>query len=517
MDLKVEHHEDHTAELIVEVDDDSLNSARRKAAKRLAKELRIPGFRPGKAPYNVILGYVGEAGLTQEAIEDLSNDIYRQALEESEVDPYAPGEITDIDTEDGVTLTFVVPKQPVVELGNYREDLRLEYEVDEVTDKDVEKSLARTRENLVLTEYVNRPAAMGDQVIINVRGVFVKDEDDEEDEAKDTVENAVEAEDDAEANLDDNDAEEEDSEEVYIDQEEMSYILLDDPDRDLAPGFSEEIVDITAGEVIEFSLTFADDEEDADLAGRMVHFTVEATEVNAVIMPDEDDFLADLASDGELKTLDELNEKLRSQLTEIFENRASEVYADKVLEQLVEMADVAYPEAAIEHYLDDVIEELDSYFKNQTGLQLSDYLRVTGGEMDEIRQQNRPRAVTRLQNSLVLSKLVEIEKVTVDSDAIQAEIQRQAETFGGEQAEIFLEILNSDEHIERTALNLLTQETIKRMTDIAKGLNPPLPAEDSDNGDDTDEPETAEDASDTEAAVAGEVAVEDETDTASEE
>ena len=133
LNVQTEHLENHTARITVDVDAEQINQAMRQAARQIAKKARIPGFRPGKAPFNVIVTMFGYEYVLGEALEKIGNDIYREALETSGVEPYAPGNLEKMD-EGGQKLTFIVPKQPEVELGDYRE-VRIEHEPIEVTDE----------------------------------------------------------------------------------------------------------------------------------------------------------------------------------------------------------------------------------------------------------------------------------------------------------------------------------------------------------------------------------------------
>jgi trigger factor len=491
LELQVEHLENHTAQLIVKVDDEKLEKAMRNAAKRLSKELRIPGFRPGKAPYNVVLNLVGKDGLTNEALEDVGNDIYKDALEESGIEPYASGEITDVNTDEGLTLTFVVPKRPEVELGDYRE-IRIDFEEPEVTDKDVENGLERTRESLALSEKVDRAAQMDDRAVLDIKGVFATAD------AKAEVEEAA-AEENDETEADDIDDEEEtnNEEEFFVNSRRFDFILTADSTRDLIVGFSQEIVGASVGDELHFSLTFPDDEEDEDLAGRTVDFEVTVSEVQALTLPEVDDFMAELASDGEIKTLDELRDKMREQLVETLEQQADEAYGEKVLSQIAETATITYPDAVLNDYIDDILGELDQNLRQRMGLGLDDYIKVTGNSREALREENRERATERLRKTLVLTELAQTEELTTNDEELDAEVEKQAQNFG-DQSDVFRDFLNSEYYRSQLASNLVTQRTVRRLIDIAKGKNPEKGIEREDDGDDTD----SNDESDSQEVVA---------------
>ncbi|NDJ86888.1 MAG: hypothetical protein GYB66_13485 [Chloroflexi bacterium] len=471
MDVKVEHKDGHIAELTVTVDDEVINKGKRKAAKRLAGEMRIPGFRPGKAPYNVVAGLVGEVTLTQEAIEEVGNDIYRQALDESGIEPYTQAEISDVNIDDGIKITFSVPKSPDVNLGDYR-SLRLDYSVKDVTEEQVEKSLARTVESLALREQVDRPPKMGDEVVMNIRGVFAEAEETAED--SDDEENGDASSEDAEDSHDhEHKHDHEEQPRIFMDERQYSYILLPDPDRDMLPGFSEALVGITPFQATSFSSRFPDDHEDEDVAGKRVDFEATITSVNRLVYPEQDDFMAQLASDNELENMEQLRERLRKNLEEIFEKDADDAYADEALAALIDLATISYPEAIVDDYIDDIIEEMDGYLREQAGLSLEDYLRYTNRSRDAVREEQRDQAITRMKKSLVLTELAKEEELLVRDGEIQAEIANQVARFGGDQADLFMRVLDSPEYRNQVAMQLVSQRTVQRLIDIAKGKEPP--------------------------------------------
>jgi trigger factor len=187
LNVQTEHLENHTARITVEVDAEQINQAMRQAARQIAKKARIPGFRPGKAPFNVIVTMFGYDYVLGEALENVGNDIYRQALEESQIEPYAPGSLEKTEAG-GQKLTFIVPKRPTVDLGDYRE-VRVEHEPIEVTDAMLNRAIERMRQDEALVEEVERPARLGDQVLCShisvTRAPLADDEvdgDDDQDE-----------------------------------------------------------------------------------------------------------------------------------------------------------------------------------------------------------------------------------------------------------------------------------------------------------------------------------------------
>ena len=167
MKIEKEQLEDHQIKLNVEIDAEPFENAKRQAARKIAKKVKVPGFRPGKAPYNVILRQVGEGAIVEEAMDILIDDIYPKVLEEAEINPYGPGSLEKVESLDPPTFHFVVPLAPEVELGDYKA-LELAYEIPEVTEEEIEEQIATLRQQQAITEKSEEPAKEGDRVFFQI-------------------------------------------------------------------------------------------------------------------------------------------------------------------------------------------------------------------------------------------------------------------------------------------------------------------------------------------------------------
>ncbi|NJL94315.1 MAG: trigger factor family protein [Anaerolineae bacterium] len=174
MNLQVEHIANHLAQLTVVVDAKQTDEAKRKAAQRLGKQVRVPGFRPGKAPYNVVARMLGEEAILEEAVENLADKTYKQALEASNIDPVAMGTLVkyETDAEGVLSMIFNVPKQPEIDLKEYRE-LRRELVIEPVTDEMLRDSLEDLREEHAVVEEVQRAAQVGRPTQDRLAGALV--------------------------------------------------------------------------------------------------------------------------------------------------------------------------------------------------------------------------------------------------------------------------------------------------------------------------------------------------------
>lgn len=501
VNVQTEHLDTHHARLTVDVDPDILNKAMRQAARKISKKARIPGFRPGKAPFNVIVNFFGYEYVLSEAMDKIGDEVYRSALDKSGLEPYGPGTLEDIQ-DGGQKLIFSFPKMPEVDLNDYR-SIRVDYEEDEVTDEMVNRAMENLRQAQAIIEDVDRPAKLGDQVVLSHVAVTMLPADDEDDandlddstdetnlphEAADSSLPATETDEDDEAEVDDvdeldeiddlddlDDLDDEDNRVTLFHDHNYEYVLhADDNDEMLYPGFAEELVGASAGDELKFYLEVPEDDEDEEIAGRTLFCEAHIDQVQARTVPEWSDDLAQRVSDNDSETLLELRMNVRQQLTESMEKVLNQQIADEALDELVDMATFYYSEEFVNDYIDQFIEQLERNI-NQQGLQLADWLRITQQTKDDLREQYREIAEMRGKRSLVLSELIEQENLTVSDEDINAEIDRMSQALGaGDQAEQFKQFLNSDFNRTNVANELISERAQNRLAAIAKGEDPPI-------------------------------------------
>jgi trigger factor len=492
LNVQTEHLENHTARITAEVDAEQINQVMRQAARQIAKQARIPGFRPGKAPFNVIVTMFGYDYVLGEALDKVGNDLYREALEKSGIEPYAAGSLEEV-KEGGQKIVFVVPKQPTVELGDYRA-VRVEHEPIEVTDEMLDRALERMREDEALVEDVDRPARYGDQVMLShveVRLVPLDKDDeaaedeldkgDEEDEDQggdeDDEAEEIEEQDDEDDDEDEDESDDDDDLVTLFHEHNHKYILYEDPEKEeLFPGFAAELVDAVAGNELVFFLDVPEDDEDDQIAGRKLECEAHVEQVHSRIVPEWTDDLAKRISDGESETLLELRIKTRKSLEETAENMTNRDVALKALDEITKTSTIKYPDELVQDYITDFVKSLEQNIRRQ-GLKLEDWLRITHQTQDDLREQYRQAAVARAERALVLSEFVRQEHLTVSADEIDSEIDQLSKAFGSdEQAEQFKQFFASDQSRFNIQNDLLTDRAMIQLAGIAKGENPPVGA-----------------------------------------
>lgn len=418
-------------EMIIEVEPERVEEAMRKAARAISQQAKIPGFRPGKAPYHIVLQTFGRQTVLEEALEDLGQELYSQALDEAGIDPYGPGKLVNIQWEP-LVLTFHVPMPPEIDLGDYRR-LRLDVPPVEVTDEEIEKELEEARKAHAVWNPVEREAQMGDQVVFQF---------------------------------------------TFADEEgspETSETVLGE-DSTLLPGLMEKLVGMRAGETRTFEVTFPEDWDDEKLAGQTHTITVTAQEVKERELPDLDELPALM---GDFQDLEALKSYIRSQLLQVKEKERDNELIDKALTILTEQAKIAYPDFMVDEAVDDILADHDSILRRQ-GFSLDDYLRVLHIEREAYRQQQRPEAEQRLRRTLVLTKLAELEKLVVEDQEVQAEAEARAQSSSN--PEMMRQVYDMPEVRRYLRNQLLVEKVQQRVLEIVTGRAPELPAEEPAGG-----------------------------------
>ncbi len=429
--IETEELEDREVQLTVEVPSERLQSAMRTTARRLSHETKIPGFRPGKAPYNIVVQKFGEEVVFQETLDDLGQEIYRQALDQSELEPYGPGSLNEIVSRDPLVLRYAVPLLPEVNLGKYRE-LRLSYEEPEVSDETLEEAMERLRQSRALIEPVDRPVQLSDVVVIDIQGELREPPDEES--------------------------------AIILDNKGIEVLVTEDTDWPV-PGVAEHLVGLEIGNERDFEYTFPEDYPSEELRDLIADFHIKCLEVKSRFVPEWTDNLA--SNIGEYDDLLDLRLKLRESLHERTQQEAEAEFAQQVIEATVEGATTSFPPLMLREETDELVTELERSLQGQN-LSLEDYLKIEKKSEEELRTELEPRARKRLSRALVLGKVVELEKIKVGEEEVNSEIDRIVAPFK-EHSEELRKSFDNPLGRRRLTLDLLTNKAIRHLVSIAQG------------------------------------------------
>lgn len=412
--------------LTIEVEPERLQKPLREAAQRLNRRHPIPGFRPGKAPYTMMERIYGKEVIYNEMLYQVGNEWYQEALQQSQLEPYAQGQMEIVQLEP-LTLKINVPVQPEVTLGDYHH-IRIVPRPVEVGPAEVDQALTQIQESQAIWVPVEHTAMLGNQIVIDVVGTS------------------------AEGQL--------------FEQKDLTLELSEDLSP---PDLRQNLVGMRIGETKEFDVEYPADFHDANLAGKRVHFQVTVKAVKEKELPPLDDALAQ--SVGSYETLAELRAHIERELRKRKEEEAKDDALEEALDALVDQATLEYPDIAVEHELDAIIASRADNLRQQ-GFTLEGYLQIIGKTLPQLRAELRPQAEKRLKRSLVLNKFAEVEGIAVEDQEVDDEVNRLSESFG-QQAEVIKTALSTEESLHSIAYTVRRRKALERLLAIASGQGMP--------------------------------------------
>ena len=386
MTVTVERKAASQVALQVEASAGEVEAAIDASLRRLASRVRIPGFRPGKAPSAMVERAVGWEAVRHETVDHLVPDLYRRALDESGVEPVTDPELDlgELERDKPLKFTATVTVKPEVDLRDYQ-SLRVPMETTEITDERVEEAIQGARRRHGELADVDRAAQAGDVL----RCTLVMRRGDEV--------------------LSGGDAEER---ELELDREQVIPAIVDG------------VLGLTAGESRTFETILPEDYRQEELRGATVTIDVTVHAVRERALPPEDDSLAVL--DGHGTTLDELREYYRTRLTEEAAEQDRESHEAAALEALRDHVRVDIPEAMVEREIERQITDLE-FRLGSLGLPLDRYLEMSGQTRDALRAERRESATQRVRLELALDALANAEGIEVDESQVQREATTVAE------------------------------------------------------------------------------------------
>lgn len=385
------------------------------AFKRAVKRVNAPGFRKGKLPRAVFNKMYGEEALYQDAVDYVLPRAYTKAIDELEVSPLAMPDIDvkEISKEEGVKFEAVVTVKPNVELGEYK-NLGLEKDSVEVTDADVEERLDSLLSRQAEWQIKEGESKKGDIVVIDFKG-FIGDEAFEGGEAKG----------------------------YELELGSGSFI----------PGFEEQLEGKVAPVDTVVNVTFPENYQVADLAGKEAKFEVTVHDVKEKVLPElTDEFVKEFTKEA-ASTVAEYKEKLKEEIKLEKENLAEKSYSDKVISTAVENAKLSVPEKLVEQEVDSMFEQFTGNLSRQ-GLSFDLYQQFTGKGEAELKTEMKSDAENKIKTSFVLGEIAEVEKVEVTDADIDAEVKELATMYNmteeGIKQRISVEDLRGELVIQKT-------------------------------------------------------------------
>lgn len=392
MATNVVKNDDKTVTLEVTLDGDVWKSARDAAFEKIRKSMNIKGFRKGHVPAAMAKKLISAEGVNEQAAYDAAQNALISGLDETKIE-FVESPVLDIREagKDKAVLTFTGEVYPEAELGQYK-GFGIKKEEETVTDEDVDnavKEQAKRKADLVVVEDES-PAENGETVTIDFVGKM-------------------------------------DGEPFEGGSAEDFKLMLGS--HRMIEGFEEQIEGMKTGETKEITVTFPENYQAANLAGKEAQFDITVKEIEKEVLPEiNDEFAASLELE-DVKTLDELKDHIRKQLQAAKDEQAEDAFTQAVLEKAVENAKVDIPSALVDREVDNMLQMMINQIR-QSGMDPQMYFQVMNQHPEELKESMRPEAVARLTNTLVLDAIAKAEDLTVSDEDVERELKVLAENFG---------------------------------------------------------------------------------------
>ncbi|MSS42249.1 trigger factor [Anaerosalibacter bizertensis] len=427
MNAVLEKKENNKATFTIEIGEDKFEKAIQKSYLKNRNRFNIPGFRKGKAPRKIIEMNYGEEIFYEEALNIILPEAYESAIDELELEPVEQPQVDIEELEKGKPVVFKieVTVKPEVKLGEYKsiEVEKVEYNV---KDEDVEKELNSIQEmNARLIDASDREIKDGDILNIDFEG--------------------------------------------YIDEEKFEGGTAENQQLEIGsnkfiPGFEEQLIGKKKGEEVEVKVNFPEDYFEESLKGKEAIFKVTINEIKEKELPELDDEFAKDVS--EFDTLDEFKESIKEKLEKDMKNKEKVEQEGKVIDKVVEMSEVDIPEVMVDNQIQNEMGQLD-YSLRMQGLSIDQYFELTNTDIEDFKEQIKPEAEKRVKTELVLEEIAKVEKIEVENEDIDKELEKMAEQYQTEDVEKFKEDMKKGD-LEYIKTGIIRDKTIELLMANAK-------------------------------------------------
>ncbi|MBP1545531.1 MAG: trigger factor [Oscillospiraceae bacterium] len=376
-------------ELEVEATAEEFEAAVQTAYQKAKNKINVPGFRKGKAPRKMIEKLYGEACFYDDAVNAMVPEVVGAAIDEAGIELVDRPEIdvTSLSKEAGVSFKVKCTAKPEVEISDYK-GIEVEKSVKTVTDEDVDNRLKSMQErNGRLITVEDRAVENGDTVVIDFEGFM-----------------------DGKA----------------FDGGKEDGFSLKIGSGQFIPGFEEQIIGKSTGEEFTINVTFPENYQMEELAGKPAEFRIKLHEIKATELPELDD---DFAKDtSEFDTLDELKADVRKKLEESAEKNAEAAAENAVYDALIEKMSAEIPQVMFENKIDDMVKDFEIRLSQQ-GLDLPMYLSFTGMDEAAFRDTFKDQAEKTVKLRLALEKIAKLENIEVTDEQVMEELKKMSEAY----------------------------------------------------------------------------------------
>ena len=387
MNVKSVEKENGKAKVVVEIDKPEFEQALNKAYAKCRKDIMLPGFRKGKAPRKMVESMYGATVFYEDAVNEIFPEIYTTAIVDQQLKAVGSPSVSNMDTpeEGGVVLTIETELYPEVTLGQYK-GIEVPRREAKVEDSEVDAELNRMAERNARIETVDRPAQMGDTVVIDFEGF-------------------------------------EDGKPFQGGKAEDYSLTLGS--GSFIPGFEEALVGAVAGEERDVNVTFPENYA-KELAGNPAVFKCKVHEVKESIKPELDDEFAKDVS--EFDTLDALKNDIRARFTKSREEQNERAFESAAVQLAAANMTCNVPACMIDEQVDHQLEQFAYQLQSQ-GMKMEDYTKMIGGDLSSLRQSMRPMAEQTVRSDILLSEIAHAENLEVTDEEVEEELKKLAEQY----------------------------------------------------------------------------------------
>lgn len=382
--------ETNRVQLEVAVDGESFKNAINKVYKKQVKNINIPGFRKGKVPKAVVEKMYGKEVFYEDAMQELYPKALQDAADEAGlrvVNDKIDLDVTEV-SEEGFTFKATVTTYPEITVSDYK-GIEVEAVSAEVTDEKINEEIDKARQRASSVATVDDRAAQdGDITVIDFEGF-------------------------------------KDGEPFEGGKAENYSLTLGS--GSFIPGFEEQIVGHSTDEEFTINVTFPEEYQVEELAGAPVEFKIKLHEIKTRILPElDDEFVKDVSESA--STVDEYKAEVSKELSETLAKERENDIENKLVDALVEKVEGEIPDAMYDNKVTDMMKEFEMRL-NQQGLDINTYMQYTGMTEDVMREQYHDEAVKRVKIRLALEKIAEVENISADDEAVEAEFKKLADMY----------------------------------------------------------------------------------------
>ncbi len=378
-------------EIKIELTAEEIQPQLEKAAMKLSEETKIEGFRPGKAPYDIVRSKLGDGAILEQAIDNIVLDAYYAVLKDKEILTIGQPKIDIEKAAVGNEFKFkaVVAVLPKVTLGDYK-SIKLARKSIEVKNEQVEQVIADIQKMRATETAVEREAKEGDKLEIDFKVYLDK---------------------------------------VPIEHGDQKKYPIVIGEKKFIPGFEDQLVGMKKGETKEFDLKFPEEYFQKKLAGKLCRFKVTCNEIFEVKLPEMNDEFAKNISQEQFKTLGEMKESIKKNIEQEEKNKQEQRLEIEMLDKIVEMSQFEpLPDILLEAEVKKMVSELEASISQQ-GFKYEDYLKSIRKTPEELATEMKPQAEKRVKTAIVCREIFQSEKMTVTDDEVEKEISQMLKAY----------------------------------------------------------------------------------------